>query len=343
MTSTICTDETVTNWSLYVTGNLSNIRVGRAPPVSFSSDLIFLRIGSAIFQQSQDGNYGLFLQSLQSFQPYPTYIEEFASSRGFTVLANRQNILPTGLYNIGLDDLKVANVGNDFLSMEERVSMGNYDNFVDENDSEESSQSSYGDRPDESMSERSTEESDSELDDDLITPWTRLPDDYDGSGTDTSSTSEFDVEESKAENQDGSDSDEAFVPLSRVFRYGEYVQDTDSEDGWDVHRLMTRDSDVSGESSSESAAEPPKTRQPTATLLVLDGNSETPRRIFKFKYPVRFPLYDSPPVIHGCHSLLVWPVSGGEVLFADFTSGTYFTRRLRSSTSSSEYEHIVFK
>ncbi|KAH8891753.1 hypothetical protein GQ53DRAFT_841147 [Thozetella sp. PMI_491] len=51
-------------------------------------------------------------------------------------------------------------------------------------------------------------------------------------------------------------------------------------------------------------------------------------RVFHFVQKARGMLLDSPPVFHPSAKLLVWPIDGGEVLFADYEQGTYFTRTL---------------
>lgn len=48
-------------------------------------------------------------------------------------------------------------------------------------------------------------------------------------------------------------------------------------------------------------------------------------------------LYASPPIIHPSKSLVVWPLSVGDVLFADFQANTYFIRKLGPSATHSKF------
>ncbi|KAG6852906.1 hypothetical protein C0991_008249 [Blastosporella zonata] len=74
-----------------------------------------------------------------------------------------------------------------------------------------------------------------------------------------------------------------------------------------------------------------------ARLCVYNAESlEMPKEVFSFSMGLELPLYDSPPTIHPTHSLIVWPLSGGKLLFGDFGVGTYFIRKLKSSTATSE-------
>ncbi|KAG6849405.1 hypothetical protein H0H93_008711 [Arthromyces matolae] len=74
-----------------------------------------------------------------------------------------------------------------------------------------------------------------------------------------------------------------------------------------------------------------------ALMRVYNAEStQAPLEIFSFSTGLQLPLNDSPPVIHPTHSLIVWPLSGGKLLFADFEASTYFVRKLKASTSPSE-------
>ena len=80
-----------------------------------------------------------------------------------------------------------------------------------------------------------------------------------------------------------------------------------------------------------------RAREPTVLLTALqyDVNS-TPTKLFEYSCPLRSMLYDSPPAVHPRESLVVWPLGGGDLLFADVAAKTYFTRQLRPSASHSE-------
>ncbi|KAL9577947.1 MAG: hypothetical protein Q9212_006039, partial [Teloschistes hypoglaucus] len=58
-------------------------------------------------------------------------------------------------------------------------------------------------------------------------------------------------------------------------------------------------------------------------------------RIFRFSIDLSHILFESRPVFHPSASLVVWPLHRGEILFADFSRKTYFTRTLRPSKPNS--------
>ena len=92
------------------------------------------------------------------------------------------------------------------------------------------------------------------------------------------------------------------------------------------------DEDMRGDSSI-----PQPTLQLQATISVLDTSSSLPSRLFYLKQPLLYLLRDSPPIIHPFQPLAVWPLSKGNILFANFEDNSYFVRRLRPSTSHSEW------
>lgn len=63
--------------------------------------------------------------------------------------------------------------------------------------------------------------------------------------------------------------------------------------------------------------------------------SSSPHRVFRFFQPSSSPLFASPPAFHPTVPLVVWPLSDGELLFADYANNTYFIRRMRSGYRSS--------
>jgi hypothetical protein len=77
-----------------------------------------------------------------------------------------------------------------------------------------------------------------------------------------------------------------------------------------------------------------------AVLQVFDTSEGACRRLFHFKRPLRVMLYDSPPIIHPFKPLIVWPLSGGEVLFADSIGQSWFTRKLRASNSFCKFNTV---
>ncbi|KAK4223080.1 hypothetical protein QBC38DRAFT_539242 [Podospora fimiseda] len=72
-----------------------------------------------------------------------------------------------------------------------------------------------------------------------------------------------------------------------------------------------------------------------ASIDIYDTSSDRPVRLFHFDHTVPTLLYDSPPLLHPFKSLAVWPMSGGDILFANYADNTYFIRRLTSTTRKS--------
>lgn len=76
-------------------------------------------------------------------------------------------------------------------------------------------------------------------------------------------------------------------------------------------------------------------KYPEGCLMIYDLRSSPPNLLFRFSQTLPLMLYESPPAIHPTKSLVVWPLSGGEILFVDFEAKCYFTRRARPSASRS--------
>lgn len=70
-------------------------------------------------------------------------------------------------------------------------------------------------------------------------------------------------------------------------------------------------------------------------LTIYDVAISPPTPIFTFTHQLAIMLYDSPPAIHPTEPLVVWPLCGGDILFADFESKSYFIRRARTTTRKS--------
>ncbi|KAG6828076.1 hypothetical protein H0H92_009338 [Tricholoma furcatifolium] len=79
-----------------------------------------------------------------------------------------------------------------------------------------------------------------------------------------------------------------------------------------------------------------------ARLCVYNAESpQMPKEVFSFSMELQLPLHGSPPTIHPSHSLVVWPLSEGKLLFGDFETNSYFIRKLKISTSKAR--HIFMK
>lgn len=67
------------------------------------------------------------------------------------------------------------------------------------------------------------------------------------------------------------------------------------------------------------------------SIRIYDTINNQQKPVFHFSRYVDRSLFSSPPVFHPLKPLLVWPLGGGELLFADYQNNTYFTRLLCSS------------
>ena len=74
-------------------------------------------------------------------------------------------------------------------------------------------------------------------------------------------------------------------------------------------------------------------------LTIYDLGVSPPNPLFTFTHQLPIMLYESPPAIHPTKPLVVWPLCGGDVLFADFKGKSYFIRRARTTTRKSR-SHI---
>ena len=71
-------------------------------------------------------------------------------------------------------------------------------------------------------------------------------------------------------------------------------------------------------------------------LKIYDLAVSPPTQIFSFTHPLPLMLYESPPAMHPTKPLVVWPLCGGDVMFADFEGKSYFIRRARTTTRKSK-------
>lgn len=66
------------------------------------------------------------------------------------------------------------------------------------------------------------------------------------------------------------------------------------------------------------------------------------RTLFRMRKNHSSLLYQSPPVIHPQHHLVVWPLTGGILLFADFQTNKFFEQRINATgTSRKRKSHSV--
>jgi hypothetical protein len=346
-TQSICTDETSTNWLLYVksSGIDASMRVGRAPPASFSDGCRLLRIGTQIFAEDDAGTY----VSLPS--TCVPYVEEFTGRGCLVILASRRIVTHADVHEGDIRDAEVADFGADFTKIEENLGVSkhvvslelDYDGG-DDADSERSDASSSAPESDssghayETWSECSSDEADIQFEDDLITPWSdrvvslrrstpQLPDTPDIS------------EDDKTADSESSELQEP-LPLSAIVGYGRYRADTSSdEDSGVLNISYYSDGDDDGATPALPCRPYGRKNVPTGTrasITVFDMTLPVPTKLFHFTRMLPFVLYGSPPVVHPSEPLVVWPLSRGDLLFANFRARTFFVRKLRLSTAFSE-------
>ena len=70
-----------------------------------------------------------------------------------------------------------------------------------------------------------------------------------------------------------------------------------------------------------------------ANVAVYETSSGKAVRLFHYEHDIPSMLYHSPPLLHPHKALLVWPLGGGEVLFADYVEKTYLTRAMMPTTA----------
>jgi hypothetical protein len=74
---------------------------------------------------------------------------------------------------------------------------------------------------------------------------------------------------------------------------------------------------------------------PKGMMSIFDISQETPRQVFQYLHPLPIMLYESPPAIHPTKPLVVWPLCGGDIMFADFLAKSYFIRKSRPTSAHS--------
>ncbi|KAJ6601324.1 hypothetical protein DFH09DRAFT_560440 [Mycena vulgaris] len=355
-TQTIATDERKTNWLLYVkhSTETSDMRVGRAWPAAFSQENNFLRIGAQLFSRDSSDDYVAMPGFNGLHASHPSCVEEFASRGHFTAFATRRLVAAVETYDTGLTDDILDAFGANFLKMETTSAPKRRNDAGADSDSESSHYSDSSSEPDdagyETWSQCSTEHLDG-FGDDIITPWAGPASDMDGdtdsdpdlgfSGSESSKDDGLSNDGRQTDEDQGSGSDSDVEP-SAVIGYGVW-HDDDNDNAW-----YHSDSEDGGYGALPALAtlqnwNPRPHPGLEASITIFDSSSQTavPMKVFHFARPLPFLLYDSPPAIHPSKSLLVWPLSAGDVLFVDFLRKAYFIRKLRPSTSQTR--HIFMK
>ena len=111
----------------------------------------------------------------------------------------------------------------------------------------------------------------------------------------------------------------------------------EDSDGWDS------DTDVFIRSYGRSRAKLLGNRGQQGMLMVYDLNHGQTVQLFKFSHLLTTVLDNSPPAIHPTKPLVVWPLTGGDILFADYRANSYFIRTFKPSTRKGMYLHLSSK
>ncbi|KAI9647062.1 hypothetical protein NHQ30_005064 [Ciborinia camelliae] len=98
--------------------------------------------------------------------------------------------------------------------------------------------------------------------------------------------------------------------------------DEDSVDNEDAHRL--EDLILGKRSAGKNTSR--------ISIRIFDTTTENKSPIFHFSQRVPGAIFHSPPAFHPTEPLLVWPLGDGNILFANYSNNTYFTRELCCST-----------
>jgi hypothetical protein len=147
--------------------------------------------------------------------------------------------------------------------------------------------------------------------------------------SDTESETPSEIDSSSASNSSETDDEHPSSQPGFMTAY-------DSDSGKDIG-FEDDDNNVAYKSDSDGPACKRITisTTPKGTITVFDISQEPPRQMFQYLHPLPVMLYESPPAIHPTKPLVVWPLCGGDILFADFLAKSYFIRKSRPTSSHS--------
>jgi hypothetical protein len=292
-----------------------------AKAISFSTDLKLLRIGSQIFIKTINDQFVPSFSLGADQTGVEMALEEFATSRSYVALATRQKRYPE-------KENQITKRVEELPSTPPVLPK-----LAKDSGDEESSCSSDEDWPGfdsavESWSEGSTNvDEETESEDDSPKGSTTSPR---SSSVSSSASEKVTMTREELLNDSDDETEE------------ESLEKKDSSDESDV--LSSNDSNDEESPTYRSSIRPAAKKAPNNTLdkngllLIYDISSlPTPRFLFRYRRPLPVVLIDSPPVFHPSKSRVVWPLFGGEILFADFQLNTYFTQKARASASNSKF------
>ncbi|KAL3479827.1 hypothetical protein BJX99DRAFT_255263 [Aspergillus californicus] len=338
-------DEEDANATLYFTteGADLNLKSGIIKPIAFDYNACSLRIGSQLHVRDDDGMFQKVSVHNDQKTQVPPYFEEFASQGPYLILASRRRA-PTpsegrsgDLVNSAVED--VVKLFDQTWEKQTVPAVSDASDIPEIDDSSSASSESDMSTPstktgvdwssgDETWSEASTNVEEAINDDNAIVFFRGYGDSSDDSNHASSEPSSSDNDSSDAESDssglgatpysrflcgfldDDSDGDDAYVPLD---------ESGEESDGRATYRRVFRK----------------KPRKPDleASLRVFSRSEAGLKCIFQLSRSIDLLVYDSPPVLHPFKPLIVWPMSPGNVLFADFEQKTWFRRRLRPTST----------
>lgn len=339
----IATTRSAVEWDLYTKKSPRENSVNLvAQPVMFSDDATLLRIGAIIFFIDESNDYQPISPMVRRGAGIPPgYFEEVAGRDGLVAIGSRAYSIAEQLqYDYGLAE----GPGKATKRMEALVrGHGEDSDDDDEWDSDsEASDDQADDEAYESWSEASTENG-SDLDSDFdeeeedeeeASDAASSVDEEEEAVEAVESPDSSDVEENNDENSDAeTDSSGSSTPVFMLELEDQDSDDEEMEAGIKIGQLFAAIAGRSRKprSSRKRNASAPQKMQLTVVSTASATSSPSAPRSFRYSHPLHLMLYASPPVIHPFKPLVVWPLGAGDVLFADVSTNTYFTRKLRSS------------
>ncbi len=346
---------------------------GGAPIAAFNSDGSCLRIGTQLYYAVGGiGEYRIFDgMDGEDFG----YIEEIAGLNGFIAVASRRSDVARAAderdwaSREGDDgDSDCARTDEESVVSDSRADQG-YER--DDGDGDSDSDGDYARSDAESVLSDSRADQEYERDDGDSDRDYRQSDDgfsesseYSDQGYETYSScssaddpegladksdSEYTRSSVRSEDEDGlgdEDGDEdGAVDASEDAREDDHGSDgyanSDSDDGVDPSVFACSQMRVYGDQGvarrRRRGAKPPLSSEGQRAIVQVFGRGG---RLFRCRTRITDPLSDSPPVFHPHKPLLVWPLGGRTVLFADYEDNTYFEREVGRSSTTGKWSPV---
>ena len=285
---------------------------GGVPLAAFDTDGTFIRIGTQVYAADGDGDYSLFDGTDGEELDY---IEEIAGLEDVIAIASRRSppvATPKASSRTRATDDDDSD--SEWAESDDEADISDTSDVSADQGYETSSSCSSADD-----AEECSEDSDSEY-----ASSCSEQSDVEGEDSEPDDEDEEEVIEANEDDEDDnvyadSDSDDGVDPST--FAFGQ-VKAYGGEDG---RRHRTR--------GSRNGKHPvsPQVQQAVVQVFGPEG------RVFRFRRKTTDALLDSPPVLHPTEPLLAWPLSGREVLFADYEDKTYFIREVGEGSTTGKY------